>query len=140
TAGPLVLARDASFFVPGQYVAVAGGRAMAGQMYVRALVPAQTTHPYPIVLIPGLGQTGADFEATPDGREGWAPFFARQGYAVYVVDPPARARSADGADLYGPYSPSARVATVEQMFTASELYDLWPQARLHTQWPGDGPG
>src|SRR5207302_6747485 len=34
TAGPLVLARDASFFVPGQYVVVAGGRAMAGQRYV----------------------------------------------------------------------------------------------------------
>jgi hypothetical protein len=27
---------------------------------------------------------------------------------------------------------------VQQRFTASEKYSLWPQARLHTQWPGNG--
>jgi hypothetical protein len=27
----------------------------------------------------------------------------------------------------------------ESLFTAPEKYKLWPQARLHTQWPG-GPG
>lgn len=25
------------------------------------------------------------------------------------------------------------------MFTAPELHNLWPQAKLHTQWPGTGP-
>jgi pimeloyl-ACP methyl ester carboxylesterase len=26
-----------------------------------------------------------------------------------------------------------------QNFTAPELFNQWPQARFHTQWPGDGP-
>lgn len=26
--------------------------------------------------------------------------------------------------------------TIEQMFTATQDFDLWPQAALHTQWPG----
>jgi len=28
--------------------------------------------------------------------------------------------------------------TIEQRFTAAQKYNLWPQARLHTQWPGSG--
>ena len=32
----------------------------------------------------------------------------------------------------------APVETIEHQFTAIEKYNLWPQARLHTQWPGAG--
>ena len=28
---------------------------------------------------------------------------------------------------------------IEQRFTAPEKFNLWPQAKLHTQWPGEGP-
>ena len=51
------------------------------------------THPYPIVMIHGGGQNGSNFTGTPDGREGWAQYFLRQGYAVYVVDQVGRGRS-----------------------------------------------
>jgi hypothetical protein len=27
---------------------------------------------------------------------------------------------------------------MEQQFTAPQDFDLWPQAHLHTQWPGSG--
>jgi pimeloyl-ACP methyl ester carboxylesterase len=30
------------------------------------------------------------------------------------------------------------VLSVQQRFTAPEKYNLWPQAHLHTQWPGTG--
>jgi pimeloyl-ACP methyl ester carboxylesterase len=33
------------------------------------------------------------YETTPDGREGWATYFLRQGYPVYVVDQAGRGRS-----------------------------------------------
>ena len=30
---------------------------------------------------------------------------------------------------------------IQKRFVAPERYNLWPQARLHTQWPGKGePG
>jgi len=28
--------------------------------------------------------------------------------------------------------------TVEQRFTATKKYNMWPKAHLHTQWPGNG--
>lgn len=59
---------------------------MKGQVYAEFQIPEQQRHPYPIVMVEGGGQTGANFTGTPDGREGWAQFFLRRGYAVYVVD------------------------------------------------------
>ena len=36
---------------------------------------------------------------------------------------------------------AANIARLEQRFVAPERFNLWPQAHLHTQWPGTGkPG
>jgi pimeloyl-ACP methyl ester carboxylesterase len=137
----LTLAQDSYFFVGGQYVKAPDGEIMVGQMYVHALIPAAVTKPYPIVMIHGLGQSGTNFEGTPDGREGWAQFFVRAGYKVYVVDQPARGRSAYHPDQDGPRPRNyfANALGMSQTFTAPEAFNLFPQAHLHTQWPGDGP-
>jgi len=135
---PDYLIRQGYFFVGGHYVNASDGQIMVGQMYVEYQIPAALRRPYPIVMIHGAGQTGTNFEGTPDGRPGWRDYFLSQGYAVYVVDQPGRGRSAYHPDQYGPTSRSTTL-TVEQMFTAPELFNLWPQAHLHTQWPGSGP-
>ncbi len=111
---------------------------MSGQMYVEHAAPLTVTHSYPIVMIHGTGQTGTNFTATPDGRRGWADDFLSRGYRVYVVDQVGRGRSGTLPEVYGPYMrfPADRE---ERFFTAPEKYNLWPQAKLHTQWPG-GPG
>ena len=57
-------------------------------------MPQRLAHPYPVVMIHGGSQTGTNFTGTPDGREGWAQYFLRRGYAVYVVDQVARGRAA----------------------------------------------
>ncbi|HEV2199384.1 MAG TPA: alpha/beta hydrolase [Bryobacteraceae bacterium] len=139
---PLVLARDSYFFVGGKYVHEADGDIISGQMYVHALIPERTTKPYPIVMIHGYGQSGVNFEGTPDGREGWAQYFARSGYQVYVVDQPARGRSAYHSSQDGPLTPRiyfANTLGMAQTFTAPEAFEQYPQAHFHTQWPGDGP-
>ncbi len=137
---PLSIARQGYFFVGGKYSTVNGQKVMSGQLYAEFQVPSRQTHPYPIVLVHGGGQTGTNFTGTPDGREGWAQFFLREGYAVYVVDQPGRARAAYQADVYGPQT-RLDLERVQQRFTAPARYNLWPQARLHTQWPGAGaPG
>ena len=57
-----------------------------------------------------------------------------------MVDQPGRARAAYQAELYGPQT-RLDLERVQQRFTAPERYNLWPQARVHTQWPGSGaPG
>ena len=136
----LTIAAQGYFFVGGKYSTVNDRQVMTGQLYVEYQIPARQTHPYPIVMVHGLGQTGSNFTGTPDGREGWAQFFLRQGYAVYVVDQPGRGKAAYDADQYGPLAPPD-IENVQRRFVAPERYKLWPQARLHTQWPGTGmPG
>ncbi|KAH8092229.1 alpha/beta-hydrolase [Cristinia sonorae] len=107
-----------------------------GQIYVEHLTPAAgVTKLYPLLMIHGAGMTATNFLNTPDGRMGWADWFLGQGYEVYLVDQPSRGRS---PWLQGVDGPQISVATegVEAMFTATELHNLWPQASLHTQWPG----
>lgn len=139
TAQLLVMKSQSYFFVGGEYVDTPQGKMLAGQMYVEYFLPQNRTHPYPIVMIHGAGQSGSNFTGTPDGREGWAQFFLRQGYAVYVVDQAARARSGYFSQ-YGDFS-SRDIEYVERRFVAPERFKQWPQAHLHTQWPGSGlPG
>ncbi|MGD0025660.1 MAG: alpha/beta hydrolase [Xanthobacteraceae bacterium] len=138
--GPLVLAKSSYFFVGGKIDTSIEGSPMVGQMYVEYMVPQRRRHPYPVVMVHGGNQTGTNFTGTPDGREGWAQYFVRRGYAVYVVDQVARGRAAYWSQVYGPL-PASRLDFVEQRFVAPERFSLWPQAHLHNQFPGVGtPG
>ncbi|HEY7337591.1 MAG TPA: alpha/beta hydrolase [Bryobacteraceae bacterium] len=138
--GDLVIAKQGYLFAGGTYSAGKNAQVMSGQLYAEFQIPARRTHAWPIVMIHGGNQTGTNFTGTPDGREGWAQFFLRDGYAVYVVDQPGRGRGAYQAERYGPLSTLSLDAT-QQRFAAPERYNLWPQAHLHTQWPGEGrPG
>jgi pimeloyl-ACP methyl ester carboxylesterase len=138
--GPLVIARQGYFFAGGKIDRSVEGSPMVGQMYVEFQIPEKLEHPYPVVMIHGGSQTGTNFTGTPDGREGWAQRFLRRGYAVYVVDQVARGRAAHWSQVHGPVTPP-RLGFVEQRFVAPERAKLWPQAHLHTQWPGAGePG
>jgi len=136
----LAIAGQGYFFVGGRYSDTADGRIMTGQMFVQYQVPHERRHPYPVVMWHGGGQTGTNFLGTPDGRKGWAEYFLEQGYAVYVVDQPGRARSGFFTEAYGETRrPTA--GAMSRRFTAPEHHGEYPQAKLHTQWPGAGvPG
>src|SRR6202163_85289 len=139
-AGPLVIAKQGYFFAGGKIDPSIDGSPMGGQMYVEFQIPQKLEHPDPIVMSHGGSQTGINFTGTPDGREGWAQFFLRRGYAVYVVDQVARGRAAQWSQANGAVS-AANLSRLEQRFVAPERFNMWPQAHLHTQWPGDGkPG
>jgi pimeloyl-ACP methyl ester carboxylesterase len=134
------LAKSGVFYAGGHYDRDHPDQHFVGQMYVEYQIPADQRHAYPIVLIHGGGQTGAGWHSTPDGRPGWAQYFLKRGYAVYVVDQVARGRSTFSPEVYGEMS-AQPLGYVVQKFTAQEKQKLWPQAALHTQWPGTGePG
>lgn len=136
-ADPAPSVRRASFFVGGEYIGPANAQVMHGQMFVEVLTPDHPTHPYPLVLMHGLAQTATNWMTTPEGRPGWAEWFAAHGWTVVMIDQPARGRSAWQPGFDGKLSviPAQRVA---ERFTAPEVNGGWPQAHLHTQWPG-GP-
>ena len=124
------------FYVGGHYVGDPGKEILQGQIYVEVLAPKDVRRPYPLVLIHGAAQTATNWMGTPDGRKGWAEYFVEQGYVVYMIDQPMRGRSA-----YHPGDGKTRMFTAaneEFQFTAIETKGTWPQAKKHTQWPGDG--
>ena len=63
------------------------------QMFVERWIPAETRHPYPVVLIHGGYGQGSDWLSTPDGRPGWVTRFLESGYKVYVLDRPGQGRN-----------------------------------------------
>ncbi len=63
------------------------------QMYVQYNTLEEPVSPYPVLMWHGGGLTGAAWETTPDGREGWDTLFLRAGYDVYVSDAVERGRA-----------------------------------------------
>ena len=102
--GELRLEDEGTFFVSNQIVTTNASRGAANAapqpgdisingVYVHYRIPVRRQHPWPVIMVHGSGHTGNTFESTPDGREGWATYFVRQGYAVYVIDAAGRGRS-----------------------------------------------
>ena len=109
-------------------------------MYVEMRIPVKQTHPFPIVMVHGGTRTGTTYTGTPDGRESWAQYFARRGYAVYVVDqtgPRPLGLVSPESKAYGPQT-LADGESGQRRYLQQEKFKLWPQAHLHTQWPGNG--
>lgn len=101
---PVVLERMGVMFVGGRKVEMAGGgrfggggkqTQIAGQAPVHFLIPPEEKRKgkRPVIMIPGMGLTSYLNLNTPDGRDGWAPLFAKAGYPVYVFDEPNNAIS-----------------------------------------------
>ena len=113
--GPLVIEDQGSFFIGGvpkvtNHATVpappAPGASPAapqpaephqitiGQMYVQFQIPAKKNGVgWPVIMVHGSSHTAACLESTPDGREGWYPYFVRKGVSTYVVDQSGRGRS-----------------------------------------------
>jgi hypothetical protein len=106
---PLVIEDQGSFFVGGvpkitNYATVpppnapnqtpAPNQIMIGQMYVQFEIPlTKKRNAPPVIMVHGSSHTAACLESTPDGREGWYPYFVRKGISTYLVDQAGRGRS-----------------------------------------------
>jgi pimeloyl-ACP methyl ester carboxylesterase len=145
---PLVIAGQGHFFAGVRQHTGAHGTAVTGmhvEYQIPAPAPAGQRRPYPLVMVHGGGGQGLDFLATPDGRPGWATLFLAAGYPVYVVDRPGMGRSPYHPDLFGSQSPPPGYGSMVAGFAAPASSPSgrppYPQARLHSQWPGSGvPG
>ncbi len=103
---PLVIEDQGSFYIGGvpkvtNYATVPApnqpelpAQITIGQMYVQFEIP-QNKKPKmpPVIMVHGSSHTAACLESTPDGREGWYPYFVRHGISTYLVDQAGRGRS-----------------------------------------------
>ena len=150
--GPVTLQDQGSFFVGGvtkisEYATVPGAppgqpapprtpqQITIGQMYVQFQIPARLSAPgWPVIMVHGSTHTGAALESTPDGREGWYPYFVRKGVATYVVDQSGRGRSgfdqsvlheAEARLLAGNRDAAAALLPTVPRITDNGAYQAW---------------
>ena len=150
--GPVTIEDQGSFFVGGitkvsEYATVPGAppgqptpprtpqQITIGQMYVQFQIPARRSGPgWPVIMVHGSTHTGAALESTPDGREGWYPYFVRKGVATYVVDQSGRGRSgfdqsvlheADALLAAGNRDAAAALLPTFQRITDNGAYQAW---------------
>jgi len=103
---PLVIEDQGSFFVGGvpkvtNYAIVPAAdqkpspnQIIIGQMYVQFEIPVnKKRNAPPVIMVHGSSHTAVCLESTPDGREGWYPYFVRKGLSTYLVDQAGRGRS-----------------------------------------------
>jgi pimeloyl-ACP methyl ester carboxylesterase len=132
---PLSLAKSGWLYAGGKVTTINDKQYTVGQIYAEYMIPAKQLHPYPVIMVHGGTMSGTNYTGTPDGREGWAQNFVRAGYAVYIVDQVGKGRSPYYPDIYGP-NDQTDMSNNQARYVAQEKFNLWPQAHLHTQWPG----
>src|SRR5262249_23999685 len=147
--GPLELQDEGSFFVngpitPSTHPRPPGGRISpprtntGNPMYVQYRIP-QTLNGPAIVMVHGSGHTGATYETTPDGREGWATYFARKGFPVYVVDHSGRGRSGFNPTVINRARAEANAALLPDIQIAPRER-AWYFFRIGATYPTPFPG
>lgn len=89
-------------------------------LYAQYFVPDPQRHELPLLLWHGGGLTGACWETTPDGREGWLPYFVRRGWALLSCDAVERGRSG--------FAPTPQVLADEPLH--QPMHWAWDQFRI----------
>lgn len=155
-SGPIVIAKQGSFFVGGTEMTTPGifdpnhpngpgAIYPIDHMYVQFQTPAHARK-YPIFMTHGTNQTAKTFESTPDGRDGFQTIFVRRGYTVYLNDHPRRAR-AGFPSFNGPLGNLAGKQIVpdnttrpsaQQAFVGWRLGPEYPNFYPNTQFPTVG--
>ena len=154
-SAPLTLQDEGSFFVGGKSVTTdfpdargpqpaTPGTITVNQMYVHYRIP-QAGNGQTIVLVHGANHTGQTFETTPDGREGWATWFTRKGFATYVVDHAGRGRSGfDPTPINHARAkqamaglPSIAIGTRQAAWMSYRLGPKYPQFWSDSQFPAE---
>lgn len=142
--GPLVLARQGSFFVGGRTIKsdtlstlpayAPSGTITVEQMYVRYQEPVEARRP-PVTLIHGCCLTGKTWETTPDGRMGWDEYFVRRGHPTYVIDQVSRGRSSADPSLVNSVRLGKTPADKTPPIFAAGQEAAWAIFRFGTEYP-----
>lgn len=145
---PIAIAKQGHFSVGGETIQRPGefdpsifvswtNPEQAGQTYrcdhaaVDYQIPVNANK-YPLVYVHGFGGSGACWQMTPDGRDGFATLLLRKGWSSYVMDLPGRGKA-------GRTSAASTVAPVadEQFWFDIWRMGIWPNWNEGGQFPTD---
>ena len=125
----LTLREMGVFYAGGEVRDTAGFEQHVDQALVHYLVPDVDQPKTPVVMYPGLGLSSYIYLSTPDGREGWAQTFARQGFSVYVYDP---VNTGPSGFAVGPFRSADQPAPGVASWNIGQVWRRWGF--------GDAPG
>jgi pimeloyl-ACP methyl ester carboxylesterase len=108
-------------------------------MYVQYRIPRTVSAP-PIVMVHGSGHTGVTYETTPDGREGWATYFARKNFPVYVVDHAGRGRSSFDPTVINRSKAESNAGLLPADVPLFTRERAWSNFRIGSSYPAPFPG
>ena len=139
-AEPLSIARQGYLFAGGKYSTVNGRQVMSGQLYAEFQIPSQADAPVADRDDPRRSAVGHQLHRHARWPRRLGAILPAAGLCdLRGRSAGTRARSLSGRCLRS--SGPAQLDTTQRQFTAPERYNRWPQAHLHTQWPGTGvPG
>jgi hypothetical protein len=117
---------------------------LIGQAYVEYFIPLKLRNgknTLPIVMVPGGALVGVHFLTTPDGREGWADYFLRRGFPVYIVDVPGRGRAGFMPDQFNDVKAGVAQPNSQPVLRAwdSSAWLEWNTGPLPAPTPMHGP-
>jgi pimeloyl-ACP methyl ester carboxylesterase len=117
---------------------------LVGQAYVEYFIPLKLRNGKntpPLVMVPGGALVGVHFLTTPDGREGWADYFLRRGFPVYIVDVPGRGRAGFMPDAFNDVKAGVAQPSTQPVIRAwdSSAWLEWNTGPLPAPTPMHGP-
>ncbi len=118
SAGGTVIESDGTFDVANYYTSREGSTAHVDHANVLYQIPENNTG-LPMVFLHGYGQSRMGWMTTPDGRDGWATLFLRNGHSAYLVDQPGRGE-----------------AGAQESMTTDGFLDVWSEDSKEYR-PGD---
>ena len=146
---PLVIEDQGSFFIGGvpkvtNYATVPGPNQTAapnqitiGQMYVQFQIPQNKKRGMPpVIMVHGSTHTAACLESTPDGREGWYPYFVRKGISTYLVDQAGRGRSGFDESVLHEAAALIRAGEIERGLAMIPAFGRITDNTAWTNWFG----
>src|SRR5213594_2995922 len=151
---PLVIEDQGSFFIGGvpkvtNYATVPvatpanpnpvalPNQVTIGQMYVQFQVPVNKKRNMPpVIMVHGSSHTAACLESTPDGREGWYPYFVRKGISTYLVDQAGRGRSGFDESVLHEAAALIRAGDVQHGLPMIPAFGRITDNGAWTQWFG----
>ena len=140
----LELATQGFFWAGGEVVTRTQAGATANkirrnQAYVEYFIPKKLAKNAAPIVLTHTAIPGIVWRTTPDGREGWAEYFVRQGYPVFVMDPPGVGRAgfdidAINAAATGRSEPLSAYPLARSDSASWNSWNIGPELGVH----GDG--
>ncbi|HAV1777334.1 TPA: hypothetical protein JG922_000469 [Enterobacter hormaechei subsp. steigerwaltii] len=111
------------------------------QAYVEYFIPSELSIERPAIILTHNYFSASAWLSNVEGKEGWAQYFLRQGFPVFIIDPPGSGRAGfNPEDIDHEQTLIDGAMSVDQGFWPGQDSSAWAAWNMGPEWgiPGDG--